>query len=65
MRWVRGVRGGRWRGVGEMFRGLGSRVGIQGVGDEGDGADLLDGAWMGFLRTGRTGRESGPGVGSV
>jgi hypothetical protein len=26
-----------------MFRGLGSRVGIQGVGDEGDGAGLLDG----------------------
>ena len=57
--------GGRWREVGGLFRGLGSGVGIQGVGYGGDGLDLLDGAWMGFLRAGRTGRESGLGVGSV
>ena len=48
-----------------MFRGLGSGVGIQGVGDGGGGAGLLDGAWMGFLRAGRMGRESDLGVGSV
>lgn len=65
MRGVRGVKGGRWWGVGGMFRGLGSRVGIQGVGGGGDGAGLLDGAWMGFLRAGRMRRESGLGVRSV
>ena len=65
MRRARGVRGGWWRGVGGMFRGLESGVWVQGVGDGGDGANLLDGAWMGFLRAGRTGRESGLGVGSV